>query len=1120
MENTRKSLGLTLRKLSFWLARGISLRLPAIWNWSCAALTCACLLFFPLNAIGQLSSTGTIRGSVRDTSGAAVPEATVSVESEGTHTISPGKTSQDGEFTISGLQPGMYLVRVESRGFQDYVITHLEVHPAQTAEVSAILAVGATSSQVTVAANAAQVQTSTPEVSSELSERQVSTLPMNGRNYQTLAALMPGAVNTSSGNQMGQGGFKTSNVMSVNGMGLSGTFYTVDGIWNENTGNFTQTSVTPSPDSIQEVRLLQNNYSAQYNLMGANVIVVQTKSGEGTFHGSAYEFFRNDALNTKNYFSQNVPTLRQNIYGYTLGGPFFIPHIYNTSKQKTFFFGSQQWSPVHSGSVIRGTTASAQQRAGDFSATTTSIIDPLTKKPFPGNIIPASRLSAQAVALINATAPLPNNPGGGFLNYLNVDSEINSQRDDLIKVDHNFTPKYRLTYEYIGETAKTLYANNASDGSPFNSNKQNADWSDYLTQVQFSATVTPSMINQFSVAMNHRVISLTQQGTTLLSQVAGYTQSVPYSGGLGTDRLPQINFSGGWSTFGAASGLPLFRNSTLDLTFSDDWSWSRGKHYLQIGVNDYYGSKRQTNISPSNGVWTFTGVSTGNPMADYLLGYAATLTQANTSVRPFMYFPAASPYIQDTWKVSSKLTLSGGVRYLWLPAPHATKGTETIFSPANYSASKAPIVNANGTITATPNYSPTNGLVYNGLDGTPLNYSTLHAHYFAPTFGFAYDIRGDGTSSLRGGYGIAYTRVPTAYDCTLSCANNPPTVQSLTLTNPNFPNAVGAQQKPAGAPTLASQDQALQASQIQSFSLSFQHQFRSNWLLSIAGAGNIARHLPATLNLNQPLPAGGYDYSPIINTGTISTAVYAPYQGYGAINTKTSHGVAYWDALEVSLGHSAGRSLFVSTAYTWQHDLANVTGNAIFSGNSTSQDAYNLRTNYGNSQLNIPHVFAASVIWTLPTLQKSAWLTRALIGGWQYSDITTVQSGFSLDPAISTSTRGLATRPNVTGQSIKGAKSVTAWFNPSAFTQPAAGRFGNAAPGSIQGPGTIIFDMSLYKTFHFTERHTVEFRSELFNTFNHTNFSAVSTSLGSGNYGQVTSAKDPRIAEFALKYRF
>ncbi|MDR5727460.1 MAG: hypothetical protein RB191_08545 [Terriglobia bacterium] len=345
-------------------------------------------------------------------------------------------------------------------------------------------------------------------------------------------------------------------------------------------------------------------------------------------------------------------------------------------------------------------------------------------------------------------------------------------------------------------------------------------------------------------------------------------------------------------------------------------------------------------------------------------------------------------------------------------------------------------------------------------------------------------------------------------------------MQSLTLINPSFPNAVGAQVKPAGASPLVSQSLTLQPAQIQSYSLSVQRQLANNWVLSVAGAGNIARHLSANLNYNQPLPNGSYDYNPIINSGTVFPYVYGPYQGYGAITTRTSEGVGYWDALEASLTHRAGNNLYLSAAYTWQHDLADVDGTGIFGGSAVVQNSYNMSRNYGNSLLNTPQVFSLSAIWTLPGLHSASTIEQLILGGWQYSDITTVQSGSSLDPGLSVADQGLATRPNVTGLPIKGPKKVAEWFNTAAFSAPAAGYFGNASVGSILGPGTIDFDMALYKTFHITQQHSIQFRGELFNIFNHTNFATVSTNFGSGTYGQVISAADPRIAEFSLQYQF
>jgi hypothetical protein len=409
-------------------------------------------------------------------------------------------------------------------------------------------------------------------------------------------------------------------------------------------------------------------------------------------------------------------------------------------------------------------------------------------------------------------------------------------------------------------------------------------------------------------------------------------------------------------------------------------------------------------------------------------------------------------------------------------------------------------------------------LVINGTNGVPLNFTDKHKYYWAPSFGFAWDISGNGKTSLRGGYAVNYYSNFNS-TCAQSCSTNPPFVQSITLVNPIFPNPLGSLVSPAGAPTLVSEDITnVQDPAVQSYSLSLEKQLPGNWLVSIAGAGNIVRHLPQTYNINQPGPEGPYQFNPIINTGSTFTYLFGPYQGYAAINTSTYNANAYWNALEVSVRHSVGRNLFVSLGYTWQHGLSQNRG-AIFS-NSGVQDVRNPRNEYGNSNVNVPQVFTTSVIWTLPWFQTAKGWQKALVGGWQLSDITTIQSGFSLDPGLTTSTRGLATRPDRTSQPLEGPKTVKQWFNTAAFAAPAAGFFGNAGPGIIRGPGIVNFDMALYKSFPVAEHRAFQFRAEVFNVFNHTNFSTVQTSFGANNFGQVTAARDPRIVEGVLRFTF
>ncbi len=1089
-------------------------------------LACAgCLVGVAPSGLAQLTTTATITGTVRDTTGAVIPQATITILNEQTGIQTTTESNAEGSFAVPALQVGRYTLKVAKQGFQTYTETGIDLHPSTVATVNPVMKLGSLSTEVTVTATATQIQSSTPEVASSVGEQQVATLPLNGRNYQSLSALMPGVTNLAPGVAAGPGGFLTSNTMSINGMGTAGTLYTLDGIWNMNTGNMTQTTITPNPDTVQEVRVLQNNYSVQYNLLGTSVVLLQTKSGTTAFRGTAYEYLRNTSLNARDFFSPTRPPLHQNIFGYTLGGPFVIPHHYNTNKRKTFFFWSQQWTRQNIGRVVRGADPTAAMRGGDFSGLCTFGFDatglckdasqqlknPATGQPFLNNAIPPGKLSQDSLALLNALAPLPNNPAGGFLNYLNVNPTVNNTRDDEIRVDHNFGEKVRLMAEYLDDRQVNGNATNTFLGSPYSTNHNPVTTNNQLAQIQLTQTLSPSMVNTTSIAMNNYVVSLAQIGITQQSQVPGFHEVLPFHGFL-SDRLPQIGFAKGWAPLGVALQLPLNHASDLEDTFSDDWSWLRGNHYIQAGLHVVLGTKRQANFNASNGQWFFNGQFSGNPIADYLLGYASTFFQTSTVPRPYMHYTIVSPYVQDRWKVSRRLTVTAGLRLEYLPIPHAQQGYDTVFDPRKYNPANAPIVNPNGTITPTPTYDPLNGLIFNGLNGVPLNFTNAHNYFAAPSVGFAWDVFGDGRTSVRGGYGISYFRTFTSGDCSYNCSSNPPRVVSISLLNPSFPNPIGAQQ---AAPTIqalnGTVDFNFQPLQEHTYSLSIEHEFAGNWLASIAGAGVIERHWRAGGNFNQPLPNPPFDFNPVINAGKVTPYLFAPYPGYAAMPVTMSSAHGYWNALELSLRHPVGHNLFLTVAYTWQHGL----------DSGSVQNTYQPGAYYGNTSTYVPQVLSLSYIWTIPWYQNARGVEGAVLKGWKYSGITTIQSGFALTPGMSLPFNGLASRPNrQAGTAVTGPKTVAQWFNTAAFVQPPPGYFGNAATGSIRGPGTVDFDMAFYKDFRIQEHHKFEFRGEFFNVFNHTNFAGVSTALGAGNFGRLTSARDPRIAELALRYEF
>ena len=976
------------------------------------------LLFLTLLSslvVGQVSTSGSIRGSVADASGGVVANAAVTVTNEQTGVQIRTATNDTGGFVVPGLDPGSYTVTVTQQGFQTYQETHILLSPAQVATVNAVLKVGQVSESINVEAAIAQVQTATAEVSSQVTGTQASTLPLNGRNYQGLTFLMPGVTNQAPDTALNQGGFLTSNTISVNGMGINGTQYYLDGIWNMNTGSMNQTTITPNPDTIEEVRVLQNNYGSEYSLNGPNVLLLQTKSGTNTFHGTAYEYLRNDAFDAHNYFSPTKTPLKQNIFGYTLGGPITIPGHLNSNRDKLFFFWSQQWTNQHIGVIVRGPDLTEAERNGTFS---TPITDPVTGKPFPTNSagdyqIPADRLNAQSLLFYNAVAPLPNNPAGGFLNYINDIPTINNTRDDEIKVDYDINSKLRLMAEYL-DSHQTNGAATQTFGisTLFSTTRQPITTPNQLAQLRLTQTWTNSLVNTTSVSMNNYIVNLGVSGLVNRSDIQGFESKLPYNGLL-SERLPQINFSGGWPSLGVSFILPLNHASDLEDTLSDDASWLRGNHLLQFGMQYVRGTKRQNAFAATAGEWMFSGQFTGNPMADFLLGDAESFTQQNTEIRSVQHYPIVSPYFEDRWKANRRLTLTIGLRYAWSPIP-TFKNVVTNLIPSLFNPADAPIVNPNGTITATPTYNPLNGLVFGGVTpGYPANYSNKYNNHWNPNVGFAYDLTGDGKTSLRGGAALNHYFYFYA-SCSSQCPNNYPATFSTTIITPSFPNPIGGAVAPATVPPIHIQDQNFKEAQITTYSLSLQHEFRGRWLASIAGAGDVLLHGTVNADANQPLPEGGFDFNPIINTGTVSEYAFGSrFPGYGQLADVVSPTTIDWNALELSLQHPFSHGFFISGAYTWQKGYAVTRDTETTSSYGGVQDFFHPNNDRGPSLTTPFNVFAFSAIWSLPWFASAHGFERALLGGWQLGNVTTIQSGFPNDPKLGTPTPGLATRPDL-----------------------------------------------------------------------------------------------------------
>jgi len=1115
---------------------------------SFAALTLIfALLFSTVMAHSQLSVTGSIAGAVADASGAVIPGAQIIITQTETGTITQTVSNSAGEFDKVGLSPGHYAVTVSMSGFATYRQTGIYLDPMATFTVNATLKPGSVSENVTVVGSQEQVQTTTPEVSSTVSGEETEALPLNGRNYQGLGSLMPGVINTSPLTQQGSGGYLTNNTLSVNGSGTGGSLYTVDGIWNIDYGEHNQNTVIPNPDAISELKVLQNNYSAQYTLMGNGVILVQTKSGTDLFHGGAWEFLRNTDLDTRNYFqpaTQGPPAEEGNIFGWNLGGPLEIPKIYNPGRKKTFFYVNQQWVRQKQASVLNGAVATSDMRKGVFpqvgsgSLYLTSANGGWLRDPrktgtcnatnqtacFPNNQITAP-LDANALAMLNAVVPLPNNQQSQsttFNNYINTKPTLTDQMDVLAKLDINLTSKLRLTGEYMTQSNTSTSPSASRMGSNLGNNWDLFDSTDQVAQLQLLQMYTPNMTNQTSVSMSNMVEAHDIGGISHISQVTGFHQVLPYTNGFLQDYLPFVSISGGWTSFGASSCCIIPRFTSMFNAITDNWSWLHGKHFVQAGMTMLFAQTRQWNTgSPlQDGSFTFNGNNTnttGNPLADFLLGDAYSFTQGNTAYRRVMRFPIASPFVQDQWKAMQRFTLTAGLRWFFLPWSNIQTGTAASFVPSLFNPANAPIVATNGQITNTPTYNPANGMVLNGVNGIPQNFTNKHQYYLAPVLGFAWDLFGNGRSSLRGGYGLTYFKV-TEDGCAQGCVN-PPLLASVNITNINFSDPVGASPVPTAPGTTGVDLNNYRAAQIQNFSLTLEQQFGANWFISIGGAGSVTTHEPIgtagpIFPIGQPAPTGVYDFNPAINSGT-SNAYYSPYPGYASVGLYQSVFKGSWYALETSIEHPIGRNLYLKSAYTWSHNLDNMGGWV---------NPYKISKAYGNSTVdgNTPHVFTTSLIYSEPFFQHGARWQQLVLGGWKYSDMTTIQSGSSLSMGMSASKAGLATRPNQNAYLSypKAWKTGGNWFDTSIFSQPAPGYYGNIGNGTILGPGLVNFNMATYKTFAVKERVNIQFRAEFFNVFNHTNPNAPNASYANGNFGKITGAAQSRVGEMAMKINF
>jgi hypothetical protein len=1084
------------------------------------SFTISALAFLAVLPVAVAQTTGSIQGTVTDPSGAPVPEASVKITQRQTGVVISSKTNATGYYLAENLDPGSYDISVNRAGFKTYQVQNIILDIATQVRRDVTLTIGNLSDSVTVQADAVEVQTSSGTVETVITRDQIGTAVLNGRNYERLAMLVPGAVYNSSSDELYNAGLNApGSPVSINGLSSLSSGWFVDGAYDVNVGNGNANTHVPVIDAIEELQVQTSNYSAKYGTTGGSVINAVTRSGTKLFHGSAYEYFRNSAMDARNFFSPTVSPVKQNQYGFTFGGPVILPH-YNHDRNKTFFFYSEDWRNRSTPSVAVTATPTPAMRAGDFSAESARIglpiLDPNTKAPFPNNQIPTSRVDPNAALLLSTYFPLPNySAQGTFNNYINNGAAVLKPRTDTGRLDHNLNDNIRLSFVISHDNINVLQSNIAEGAFNFPNIRQQEDTTGYDGQILANITISPVTTNEASFAFKRYDVNLlmVDDGAPQV-RPSGLTIKDFFPSANTLDDAPGLTFSGGWSSAGT-SQLPLSPATDNNNILSDNFTHIMGKHTLQAGGTWFHYVKTQAIFNTTQGTYSFTGTFTNDPIADFMLGLAKTYTQTENRFTRTYLLNQTEWYGQDDWRASRRLTLNLGLRVFFMPPVHEAQNRVDNFIPSLFNPANAPIITSAGVLTPTPTYSPTNGLVMAGQNGVP-NGLANNFIGIAPRFGFAFDPVGNGKMAIRGGYGISYNNV--GNDLNADALNtNPPFSQNVSLQNVSLSDPSNGIPNALAPVSLGAFSPEFKRPMVHSWSVMVQRELPGQFLVSAGYVGTRSTNNETWVNINSPafVPPAGYQFDPRINAG-MNTNLLAPYQGYAAITDVESGLNSIYNSLQTTFQRRFLHGLALQGSYTY----SKVLGEILTARNVTTQNPTNWLADYGPADFDRTHVFTMNYVYTLPVLRARHDIVGQLFGNWQLSGFITAQSGLAMSPGISTGKQGLATRPNATGESIAGPQTIAEWFNTAAFAAPAAGFYGNSGIGVIRGPGFGIWDASPSKQFPIYERLKFRLGGEFFNAINHTNFSGITTTLGSGTYGRVTSARDPRKVQLNARLEF
>jgi hypothetical protein len=1141
------------------------------------------LAVFALNAFAQ---TGGIQGTVADSGGAVVPNAKVVAFDQDKGIVArETTTNKSGTFYITPLLPGHYTIRVENPGFKTFESKNLTLDQNQVMELGTLsIQVGQLSESISVESQVPLVETSTSQKSFVISSKEVTEIPLNGRDFQTLMRTLPGVVsNDTSDFRLA---FNNTNAFNVNGQRGSSNNVFLDGAINTdvgaNDGQYTQISL----DAVGEFKLQTSAFNAEYGRNPGVMISINTKSGGSQFHGTAYEFLRNDAMDARKPFDTTglVQKLRFDQFGGNLGGPVLIPHFSTGDHKKLFFFfnyeGTRATRPLNSNTFIDIPSAqiltgdfrqlyrsnadgSLQTIAGSNNVPVGTIFQPGTivrdssgraigGTPYPNNTIPQSQWNQNAPAFIkmlNFVSRANGTPTPGSPEQVRIPfspTYLFNKNAKVGRVDYNISPNMNFFFRWADDAQQEQQNIGIFNSLPYPvypqfRKKPGASWSWNLVNV-----ISPSTTNEFIFAYNH----LTQ----VVDVVPGTDKSSYDRTALGfkfQELYPDQNVRNRFPSYSCGIGSCNFspfqanwRSEGKTYAFTDNLTHNRGSHTYKTGIYfNWNDNGQQPGWSDALNINFAPNASnpndTGNQFANMLLGNYTSVSQTRGIYFGAFRFFVTEAFVQDSWKISKRLTLEYGVRWAY-EGPTYTRGSylQNYFEPQLYDRSQSVRINTasgvtNGTIIAGSG-NPYNGMVQEGSANFPLGGVEHRKNNWAPRLGLSYDPFGDGKTAIRIGGGVFYERAQqNVYN--FGGLGNPPLVSTPTLYGGNI-DGVSPSLVSSGtiAPVSATAvDMKGQIPTTYSWSVDVQRELGQKTSMDIGYVGNIGRHLQYNRDLGQlPLGTTTAPGSTLLSSVNFTNNAVRPYLGYTSVNYTEFGATSNYNALQTRLSRRFASHLTMNATYTYSKAMDEVDSDGTALGYS-----YDRRRDYARAGFDRTHVFNLDYVYELPAFAKQNTALKVVANGWQLAGITRFASGIPINVTANGDTGTLAGSNGqradyLGGQIYPDNPTRLNFFNPLVFGRPAQGTLGNMGRNALTGPGINQWDISMYKNFKIMERVTAQVRVETFNTFNHTQWATVNggisvpnpsspvTVSSQGGTGQVSATRDPRNIQLGLKILF